>query len=164
MSVKTPQCEPTGCQQCRGIALYRLRLGARGQLHLTERVALLGRNSHAAGDHLRHARDVGAATAHQDLFRLLAPGAGREVKLQRAAHLLGHVVDERVEHLGLIVAGQATFLLRSEEHTSELQSQSNLVCRLLLEKKKDILLYYGCVNFASGQFFDGSSVTVLLTV
>src|SRR2546427_9620129 len=29
-------------------------------------------------------------------------------------------------------------LVRSEEHTSELQSQSNLVCRLLLEKKKDI--------------------------
>src|SRR2546427_9367512 len=29
--------------------------------------------------------------------------------------------------------------LRSEEHTSELQSQSNLVCRLLLEKKNKIL-------------------------
>src|SRR2546430_8920821 len=29
-------------------------------------------------------------------------------------------------------------LTRSEEHTSELQSQSNLVCRLLLEKKKTI--------------------------
>src|SRR2546430_12697125 len=28
-------------------------------------------------------------------------------------------------------------VLRSEEHTSELQSQSNLVCRLLLEKKKN---------------------------
>src|SRR5256886_7856223 len=28
--------------------------------------------------------------------------------------------------------------LRSEEHTSELQSQSNLVCRLLLEKKKKL--------------------------
>src|SRR2546427_6929370 len=27
-------------------------------------------------------------------------------------------------------------IVRSEEHTSELQSQSNLVCRLLLEKKK----------------------------
>src|SRR2546427_2030095 len=27
---------------------------------------------------------------------------------------------------------------RSEEHTSELQSQSNLVCRLLLEKKKQV--------------------------
>src|SRR2546430_10274529 len=30
-------------------------------------------------------------------------------------------------------------LQRSEEHTSELQSQSNLVCRLLLEKKKTML-------------------------
>src|SRR2546427_8026761 len=29
--------------------------------------------------------------------------------------------------------------VRSEEHTSELQSQSNLVCRLLLEKKKQLL-------------------------
>src|SRR2546427_4615759 len=31
---------------------------------------------------------------------------------------------------------QCPFCQRSEEHTSELQSQSNLVCRLLLEKKK----------------------------
>src|SRR2546427_8626571 len=31
---------------------------------------------------------------------------------------------------------RATSFERSEEHTSELQSQSNLVCRLLLEKKK----------------------------
>src|SRR2546430_5456818 len=30
---------------------------------------------------------------------------------------------------------------RSEEHTSELQSQSNLVCRLLLEKKKKLHCY-----------------------
>src|SRR2546430_11507485 len=38
-------------------------------------------------------------------------------------------------------------LTRSEEHTSELQSQSNLVCRLLLEKKKKnnkILKYANC--------------------
>src|SRR2546427_9624059 len=33
-------------------------------------------------------------------------------------------------------AGRGASSLRSEEHTSELQSQSNLVCRLLLEKKK----------------------------
>src|SRR2546427_9601202 len=33
-------------------------------------------------------------------------------------------------------ASLACMFLRSEEHTSELQSQSNLVCRLLLEKKK----------------------------
>src|SRR5205085_3213944 len=31
---------------------------------------------------------------------------------------------------------------RSEEHTSELQSQSNLVCRLLLEKKKNIKIIW----------------------
>src|SRR2546427_3631711 len=31
---------------------------------------------------------------------------------------------------------RSTSISRSEEHTSELQSQSNLVCRLLLEKKK----------------------------
>src|SRR2546430_10200910 len=31
---------------------------------------------------------------------------------------------------------------RSEEHTSELQSQSNLVCRLLLEKKKKTLVHH----------------------
>src|SRR2546427_5984030 len=35
-------------------------------------------------------------------------------------------------HFGKLTAAWA----RSEEHTSELQSQSNLVCRLLLEKKK----------------------------
>src|SRR5438093_4580810 len=35
------------------------------------------------------------------------------------------------------VAGQAHRRSRSEEHTSELQSLTNLVCRLLLEKKKD---------------------------
>src|SRR2546430_5081505 len=34
------------------------------------------------------------------------------------------------------VGASKTMIERSEEHTSELQSQSNLVCRLLLEKKK----------------------------
>src|SRR2546427_8882288 len=43
--------------------------------------------------------------------------------------------------LGLFVLSMISLnflspLMRSEEHTSELQSQSNLVCRLLLEKKK----------------------------
>src|SRR2546426_2542462 len=41
----------------------------------------------------------------------------------------------------VIVAGlvQNVSIFRSEEHTSELQSPCNLVCRLLLEKKKDTL-------------------------
>src|SRR2546427_4372299 len=38
--------------------------------------------------------------------------------------------EDRVDHVVVLVRD------RSEEHTSELQSQSNLVCRLLLEKKK----------------------------
>src|SRR2546427_1484303 len=35
-----------------------------------------------------------------------------------------------------LASGDRIGVIRSEEHTSELQSQSNLVCRLLLEKKK----------------------------
>src|SRR2546430_4548397 len=45
--------------------------------------------------------------------------------------------------LGVPAAAPQVDLLtayRSEEHTSELQSQSNLVCRLLLEKKKKTIL------------------------
>src|SRR5205823_8720886 len=38
-------------------------------------------------------------------------------------------------HLATDVVGVLPFLLRSEEHTSELQSLAYLVCRLLLEKK-----------------------------
>src|SRR2546430_13695770 len=37
----------------------------------------------------------------------------------------------------LVAAVEPQLRRRSEEHTSELQSQSNLVCRLLLEKKKN---------------------------
>src|SRR5688572_31854293 len=42
--------------------------------------------------------------------------------------------DER--SLAALIVSIANINVRSEEHTSELQSQSNLVCRLLLEKKK----------------------------
>src|SRR2546427_8035224 len=44
-------------------------------------------------------------------------------------------LDEDRQH-GLARGAFAFVTKRSEEHTSELQSQSNLVCRLLLEKKK----------------------------
>src|SRR2546430_9968832 len=40
---------------------------------------------------------------------------------------------------GKVALHKDVFYGRSEEHTSELQSQSNLVCRLLLEKKNRIL-------------------------
>src|SRR2546430_15050355 len=52
----------------------------------------------------------------------------------RAGEHLAERVDDRAPRDQLHVVLDAR--LRSEEHTSELQSQSNLVCRLLLEKKK----------------------------
>src|SRR2546422_5391397 len=45
---------------------------------------------------------------------------------------LGHLALEAVRVLQLLA-------IRSEEHTSELQSRLHLVCRLLLEKKKNVL-------------------------
>src|SRR2546430_13068648 len=46
--------------------------------------------------------------------------------------------DERASGVVVLPLHQGyVLLIRSEEHTSELQSQSNLVCRLLLEKKKN---------------------------
>src|SRR2546427_3821345 len=50
----------------------------------------------------------------------------------------GRAVDAGRARCGADCAGAGAFhaASRSEEHTSELQSQSNLVCRLLLEKKK----------------------------
>src|SRR5207249_5520541 len=86
------------------------------------------------------------------LFRSLArPGRqrvhwqiesrGQPVRLSGCRQLRGdaaHVLDERAR-LGAVarVAHHADRVLnRSEEHTSELQSRFDLVCRLLLEKKK----------------------------
>src|SRR2546427_10219688 len=60
---------------------------------------------------------------------LLAVGTRQQDFTSGSHALYGHA---RV--LGLNV--QPLDAARSEEHTSELQSQSNLVCRLLLEKKK----------------------------
>src|SRR2546430_13349666 len=56
------------------------------------------------------------------------------------AHDLAHVTrfeTARDEYLARAEQGQGIHR-RSEEHTSELQSQSNLVCRLLLEKKNNM--------------------------
>src|SRR2546427_7824331 len=61
------------------------------------------------------------------LFRSHFPGGGLEDLEPLVA-----IAVEREEHP--VALGRLQH--RSEEHTSELQSQSNLVCRLLLEKKK----------------------------
>src|SRR2546427_436306 len=82
-----------------------------------------------------------------------AAGGGPDVQLRQAGPVLGEilgqsiVIENKVGAAGVLAAQYVaqqpadgyTCLMgsnRSEEHTSELQSQSNLVCRLLLEKKK----------------------------
>src|SRR5207249_9953834 len=47
------------------------------------------------------------------------------------------IVSDRIGTFTTIRLGYALQLVRSEEHTSELQSRFDLVCRLLLEKKKN---------------------------
>src|SRR5438093_8407019 len=59
---------------------------------------------------------------------------------ERARHLPAVPLDQELRQ-----AGEGLGLGRSEEHTSELQSLTNLVCRLLLEKKKQRCIGVNCV-------------------
>src|SRR5258706_11634711 len=75
-------------------------------------------------------RSAGNRAADRDDARPGArPGAGRGPR-ERPDELSGNADGARAIRSGQ--SGRA----RSEEHTSELQSLTNLVCRLLLEKKK----------------------------
>src|SRR2546430_12531167 len=65
------------------------------------------------------------------LFRSVTPAAESSLANARLSGM-----SRRTGSLSCDCQFQPT--ARSEEHTSELQSQSNLVCRLLLEKKKNI--------------------------
>src|SRR3712207_7508124 len=77
------------------------------------------------------------------LFRSREPERGVLVlPLLRALHAQGRPRLDRQCGLDVRLHRQqapAPELLRSEEHTSELQSRQYLVCRLLLEKKKNII-------------------------
>src|SRR5256886_12229972 len=65
---------------------------------------------------------------------LLHPRHGRAARLRTP----GFMASEYGSNLRYGEAASS----RSEEHTSELQSQSNIVCRLLLEKKNNISIYW----------------------
>src|SRR2546427_4675101 len=68
------------------------------------------------------------------LFRsaeLRLPNSGLRISYATQFHQFGADTDSEI-------TPDKTIEPRSEEHTSELQSQSNLVCRLLLEKKRTI--------------------------
>src|SRR5205085_3213328 len=84
------------------------------------------------------------STAAQNLRRSVERARYRPADLVLEPLAASYAVltdDERELGVALVEVGGgstgvAIFHERSEEHTSELQSQSNLVCRLLLEKKK----------------------------
>src|SRR5258706_2134333 len=83
------------------------------------------------------------------LFRSSAHRDARELAVLRAhPHQVARSFAELVLHVGYahrvdfhpaLLDQRATQAPRSEEHTSELQSLTNLVCRLLLEKKKALI-------------------------
>src|SRR3712207_8785444 len=62
---------------------------------------------------------------------------------RRKVRLAEPLPDDLEEHLGRGSSATATPEVRSEEHTSELQSRPYLVCRLLLGKKKPARLTEG---------------------
>src|SRR5699024_11774664 len=86
---------------------------------------------------------------HERIHRVKIRLAGREPAAgQQQEHSASHARCKSMSH------GQSPpcFLLtcfsitRSEEHTSELQSRFDLVCRLLLEKKKRMLEYMNTID------------------
>src|SRR2546430_13359011 len=71
------------------------------------------------------------SSAHGRCHSPVAHSVGRDT-------LDGSIVGRCIEAQEFFTPIAVQTKRRSEEHTSELQSQSNLVCRLLLEKKKHI--------------------------
>src|SRR2546427_108751 len=87
---------------------------------------------------------IGLSVRGRDLYEPLAPAlqetTGIDIGFWRAGIASVAFDDQTADRLKEDVARQRQAglrcdWLRSEEHTSELQSQSNIVCRLLLEKK-----------------------------
>src|SRR2546430_4037193 len=92
-------------------------------MHLSEADPGRARGAEGRGPHALRALRAGAR-AHAGRV-----AAARSADVDRGVqrHEVVQLLDVRNRHSDAAV--------RSEEHTSELQSQSNLVCRLLLEKK-----------------------------
>src|SRR6266853_3019801 len=108
---------------------------------------MVGSRSRGAAPMLKSPRPTGAENiddrpnAAIDRRSFLASGAAvvaiAEAPAAQAAEAIAWDREVDVVVIGAGAGGLvAAIAARSEEHTSELQSQSNLVCRLLLEKKK----------------------------
>src|SRR5262245_64098719 len=77
------------------------------------------------------------------LFRSAALHHPPVLRLQSLGHGPGEQVENRLADDFVVIPDAAHLHVagRSEEHTSELQSLRHLVCRLLLEKKKNTKIY-----------------------
>src|SRR2546427_3431664 len=97
-----------------------------------EKVAILSTRMTTAATSHDSRRGAGACQAATRLARVNRVSGIVVTNPQNRRPLSG----DRRDSGGELAHSGTTILARSEEHTSELQSQSNLVCRLLLEKKK----------------------------
>src|SRR5947209_7296323 len=80
------------------------------------------------------------------LFRSFG-GGSTVLQVQPLAHFLarleiGHALGGDVDRIAGARVAALACIARSEEHTSELQSRQYLVCRLLLEKKRETESFY----------------------
>src|SRR5207244_10819493 len=75
---------------------------------------------------------TGRRASRRDLSPRGHPGNDRPRRAHPDQERTGRPVD-----VSLLLPVRDLWVVRSEEHTSELQSPDHLVCRLLLEKKKD---------------------------
>src|SRR5438874_8150737 len=104
------------------------------------------------------ARQLGWRSAEALALIFLGIGLGPRGEYARALQCAQAGLDIATEiehepwmgfaHLLLGILALDMLGLRSEEHTSELQSRRDLVCRLLLEKKKKIIRVVSCYVFS----------------
>src|SRR5690606_41586654 len=76
-----------------------------------------------------------------DRYDILLLFRGRLPKHRICIFLCLLQLQKLLDHLHVIPSPKSSNTTRSEEHTSELQSRENLVCRLLLEKKNTTTRY-----------------------
>src|SRR2546430_5257192 len=85
---------------------------------------------------------ISACPSASKATRICSIGSSWPTITLRSSFRIYAIVEETYSGMGRFIEAQGLQDARSEEHTSELQSQSNLVCRLLLEKKKNEICYH----------------------
>src|SRR5690242_18558568 len=108
-----------------------------GQLDvLVNNAALAGRHSRPMLDTADQDFDAIMAVNLRGPFMLCRAGVRQMLSQPARGDARGRIVNITSQHGMVGAPGHAAYAVRSEEHTSELQSHVKIVCRLLLEKKK----------------------------